>query len=57
MAQLDQMHGKLIDKNDYIDEYIKNEMASAEKCQLIASHPEVVRRYFNNCVQKFVNYI
>ena len=40
--------GKLIDKEEYIDEYVKNEMIWAEKCHLIVSHLAAISRFFNN---------
>ena len=32
-------------------------MTWAERCKLIASHKAAFRRYFNNCVQKFIKCI
>ena len=46
-----------MDKEVYSDECITNEMSFDKKCQLVAGHPAVCIRYFNNHVEKYIKLI
>ena len=49
--------GLFVDKEVYSDECITNEMSFDKKCLLVAAHPAVCSRYFNNHVEKYIKLV